>query len=201
MSSFISIIQKAGLFAILLPLAACQTAMPISQVKTAVPTNPNVVNGDMLQAQREAGADIPELRGTKILTVRTFHYINSEKTQNKKKVEFAGANCALESDGFTSTVTTPGQVRIPDYGYASRLVSMRCDADGYKTGFNNVAAYDATKSARTSSGAGGGLIGVVAMGLINVADNEKNNKFEYPVASVLMNRTGCETTKFGCKSR
>lgn len=201
MSSLISVAKKASLFAILLPLAACQTAMPISQVKTAVPTNANVVNGDVLQAQRLAGADIPALRGTKLLTVRTHHYIDSEKTKNKKKVEFAGANCSLQSDGFTATVTSPGQVRIPDYGYASRLVSVKCDAKGHKTGFMSVAAYDATKSARSSAGAGNGLIGLVAMELINAADSEKNNKFEYRVANVLMNQIGCETTKSGCKSR
>lgn len=201
MSSLISIAKKVSSLAVLLPLAACQTTMPISQVKTAVPTNPNVVNGDVLQAQREAGADIPELRGTKLLTVRTYHYMDAEKTKNKKRVEFAGASCLLESDGFTATVTTPGQVRIPDYGYASRLITVKCNAEGYKTDFTNVAAYDATKSARTSSGANSGLIGVVAMGLINAADNEKNNKFEYRAANVLMNKIGCETTRTGCKSR
>lgn len=181
-------------------LVACQTAQPIRQVTTAVPTDPNVVGGDVLAARRAAGEDVPALRGSNLLTIRTFHHA-IQKGGKYKKGELVGATCAIESDGFKGQVQTPGQIRVPDYGYASRLVTIRCEMEGYKQGFTSVQAIDVDKAARLNSGAGGGLIGVVAMGVINAVDDEKNNKFEYPQASVYMNRIGCETAQGGCRSR
>lgn len=181
-------------------LTACQTTAPIQQVTTAVPTDPNVVGNDVLAARRVAGEDVPTLRGTNLLTIRTYHH-TLQKGGKLKKEELIGASCRIKSDGFTGQVKTPGQIRVPDYGYASRLVTVQCDKEGYKTGFTNARAIDVDKTARMNSAAGGGVIGIVAMGVINAVDDKKNNKFEYRPASVYMNRIGCETMKGGCRSR
>ena len=181
-------------------LSACQTTAPIQQVTTVVPTDPTIVGNDVLAAQRAAGEDVPILRGTNLLTIRTYHHA-IQKGGKLKKSELIGASCNIESDGFTGEVKTPGQIRVPDYGYASRLVIVRCNQEGYKEGFTNVRAIDVDKTGRMNAAAGGGVIGIVAMGVINAVDDKKNNKFEYHNASVYMNRIGCETAKGGCRSR
>lgn len=181
-------------------LTACQTTAPIRQVTTAVPTDPNVVGNDVLAARRAAGEDVPTLRGTNLLTIRTYHHV-LQKGGRLKKEELIAATCNIQSDGFTGEVQTPGQIRVPDYGYASRIVTVRCNKEGYKEGFASVRAIDVDKTGRMNAAAGGGVIGIVAMGVINAVDDNKNNKFEYAPASVYMNRIGCETAKGGCRSR
>ena len=193
--------MRTLVLSLLLPLAVvgCQKALPIAQVTSALATDPSITNGDVLAKRRAAGEDIPQLRGTALVTVRAYHH-EIVKSGTPKKKEIAGARCNLQSDGYTAQVQTPGQVRVPNYGYASRLISVNCNAENHKTGYASVKAYDATKSSRLGAGASGGLIGVVAVEIINAADDVKNNEFEYSPAQVYMNRLGCENTKRGCRS-
>ncbi|MEM1378859.1 MAG: hypothetical protein AAGG69_15870 [Pseudomonadota bacterium] len=165
----------------------------------AVPTDPNTVGGDVLALRRAAGADIPQLRGSEFVTVRTFHYLPDGN--RFKRTELTGVSCVLEGEGYTANVVTPAQAQVPDYGFASPAIRVQCNKDGYKPSFKNITAFDATKAARMNASGQGGLIGVLGMGIINAADKGRRNDFKYPLAMMIMNLENCEQLKVGCRSR
>ncbi len=82
--------------------------------------------GDVLAAQRRAGQDIPPLKGQQALTIRTYEYAQKDSEQFATRTEIEGIACGLESEGYRASVKTPAEVKVPYYGYASRLVSVRC---------------------------------------------------------------------------
>lgn len=184
----------------LLALAGCNTTQPIAMSVSAVPTDPSVTNGDVLAQRRAAGEDIPSLRGTEVVTIRTFRYVKGDNGGPKRE-ELTGVSCALTGEGYAAQVTTPGQVRVPDYGYATRPVEVQCNAEGYKPGIGNIKPFDGTKAARVNAGSGAGLVGVIGMGIINAADSDKDNDFVYPPVNIIINTLDCDTSQFGCRSR
>lgn len=184
---------------VLLSIAGCRTGKPISMTVTARPTASNIQNGDVLAPQRRAGLDIPALHGTEIVTVRTYEHTKKKDGGFTTSVELENIDCALESDGFTASVKTPAEVRVPDYGYASRPISVRCNAPGYKTSYKNESAFNRTMEQRMSNAGSGGFAGVVVVALINAASDIKKHDFGYQPIGVTMNRIGCETAKVKCR--
>lgn len=170
----------------LLLLAGCQTAKPITSVVDATPTVPAVSNGDVLAAQRQAGQDIPEVRGFDYVTVRAIGVTTDKKSGNSKREEIEGVPCTVTSEGYTATVKTAAQVKVPNYGYASRPIKVECKAPGYKNGLLTVAPIDLTSQNRLNSAGSAGLLGVLVVGLIDAADSNRNHQFGYPEIRVVM---------------
>lgn len=184
---------------LMLGLAGCQTAKPIGMSASATPTGSGIQNGDVLAPQRAAGQDIPPLRGQEIVTVRTYENIKKPDAQFASLTEIEGITCEIESEGYRAMVKTPAEVRVPDYGYASRPISARCHAPGYKTAFQSIKAYNATGQQRMSSAGGSGIAGVVLVAMIHAATDEKKHDFAYPALKITMNRVGCEKASAGCQ--
>ena len=182
-----------------LGLAGCQTTKPIAMSVTATPTVSGIKNGDVLAPQRASGQDIPALRGQEMVTIRTYERLKKPDAQFSSLTEIEGITCEIESEGYKATVKTPAEIRVPNYGYASRLISSRCHAPGYKSGFESVKAYNKTGEQRMSSAGSGGVVGVVLVALIHAATDEKKHEFAYPPLKVTMNKLGCEKTKTGCQ--
>lgn len=180
-------------------LAGCQTGKPIAMSVTATPTVSGIQGSDVLAPQRAAGQDVPPLRGQEIVTVRTFEHVRKKDAQSSTYTEIEDVACTLESEGYRAAIKTPAEVRVPDYGYASRPVSVSCSAPGYKTALASATAYNKTAEARMSSAGSGGLAGVVVVALINAASDEKKHDFAYRPIRVTMNRIGCEKSKGGCR--
>lgn len=186
---------------VLLLLTGCVKHQPIAELATIKPTEPGARGFDVFAARRDAGEKIPMLKGIDVLTIRTYHHVPPKRRKGRfERKEMVGAQCAIISEGFHATVKTPGQVRVPDYGKASRKATVECKKDGYRSGIKAVAVYDVDKAGRRAAGANNGLLGLVVVEVINAADNDDDNEFDYQVAEVYMNRIGCETTKQGCRS-
>ncbi|WP_156462644.1 hypothetical protein [Rhizobium sp. Leaf262] len=180
-------------------LSGCQTHKPIAMSVAATPTSPNIQHGDVLAPQRTAGQDIPALRGNEIATIRTYEYTKKNDSDFSTRSEIEAVDCVLESDGYKASIKTPAQVRVPDYGYASRPISVRCTATGYRPGVANVVAVNKSADQRMSSGSNAGLAGIVVMAVVNAASDQKKDDFVYPPINVTMNRIGCETSKVTCR--
>lgn len=176
-------------------LVGCQSTKPIAMSVNATPTASGIKNGDMLAPQRTSGQDIPQLRGQEMVTIRTYENIKKPDVQFATLTEIEGVTCEIESDGYKATVKTPAEVRVPNYGYASRLISARCNAPGYKPGFESVKAYNKTGEQRMNSASGGGLAGVVLVAMIHAATDEKKHEFAYPPLKVTMTKPAVASAK------
>jgi hypothetical protein len=119
--------------------------------------------------------------------------------QFTSQTELEGIDCALESEGYRASIKTPAEIKVPDYGYASRPVSVHCQAPGYKTGFASVQPYDKTSAERLDAASNNGLVSIVAVALIDAATDKKKHDYSYRPVSVTMNRIGCEKEKSGCR--
>jgi hypothetical protein len=157
--------------------AGCQTAKPIAMSVAVTPTATNIQNGDVLAPQRRAGLEIPPLHGTEIVTIRTYETVMEKTNGRSSTIELENIGCQVQSDGYTASIKTPAEVRVPDYGYASRPISVQCNAAGYKPAFKSRMAYNKTTKRRMSGAHNGGLIGVVAVAVINAASDEKKHDF------------------------
>ncbi len=183
----------------LLSLTACVKHQPIAEVTSIKSTEPGARGYDIFAARRASGEKIPMLKGIDVLTVRTYHHVPSSRRKGRfKREELTGARCFVISEGFRATVKTPGQLRVPDYGKASRKATVECEKEGYRNGIKSVDTFDVEKAKRRAYGANNGLLGMVVVEVINAADNDENNEFDYRVAEVYMNRIGCDKTKRGC---
>lgn len=194
-----SLKTRGALFFVALGIAGCQTAKPIAMTVSVTPTAAGTTGGDVLAPQRAAGRKIPELRGERLVTVRTYESIKKPDAQFATTVELEGISCKLESEGYKASFLTPAQVRVPYYGYASGLISTRCDAPGYRPGFKNVTAFNQTERARLDSASSSGLLAVAVVAVVNAASDPENHEFAYPKIDVTMNRIGCETSPAGCR--
>lgn len=188
----------ALLFTATLGLAGCQTGKPIAMSVGVTPTNDSQ-NGDVLASYRSAGQDIPALKGTEVVTVRTYSYVRKPDSDVNSRIEVEDVACKLESDGYTASIRTPAEVRVPDYGYASRPITVQCNAPGYKPGIKTAAAFNRTMEQRMSNAGQGGLAGVVLVAMINAASDEKKHDFGYRPVDVTMNSVNCAESKQGCR--
>ncbi len=192
--------KAASAAIVIITATGCQTAKPIAMSVGVTPTSPNIQNGDVLAPQRNSGLDIPLLHGTEIVTIRTYETVLDKEQGRSRTVEIENIGCSVESDGYKASIKTPAEVRVPDYGYASRPISVQCNAPGYKPSFKNQTAYNKTFEQRMSGAHNGGLIGVVAVAVINAASDERKHDFGYRPIDVTMNRVGCESAKIGCRN-
>ena len=139
------------------------------------------------------------LKGIDVLTVRTYHHVPSSRRKGRfKREELTGARCFVISEGFRATVKNarPGPGARLWQGFAGkRLWNVR--RRGYRNGIKSVDTFDVEKAKRRAYGANNGLLGMVVVEVINAADNDENNEFDYRVAEVYMNRIGCDKTKRG----
>lgn len=135
---------------------------------------------DVYEPKRRADATVPEFAGDQLVEVRTY------QNSGQGEVEMAGAACSLAATGFSATMTSPAKVRVPLYRGQSSTLAVTCQKSGFQKGMVTVAPFDATRSSRLASGAGGGLLGaVIVAGIDAAADNSKND-WRYPVAKVVM---------------
>ncbi|MCB5205507.1 hypothetical protein LH464_23985 [Neorhizobium sp. T786] len=135
-----------------------------------------------------------------MITVRTYEHARKTGGGSSSKIEIEGIDCVLESEGYSAAVKTPAEVRVPDYGYASRPITARCTAPGYKSAVTSSSPFNKTAEQRLSSGGqSGGLAGVLVVALINAASDEKKHDFAYHPITVTMNRIGCEKQAGGCR--
>lgn len=155
--------------------------------------------GDVLAAQRRAGQDIPPLKGQQVLTVRTYEYVQKDDEQFATRTEIEGIDCGLESEGYRASVKTPAEVRVPYYGYASRLVAVRCQGSVYKSSLANIQPFDKTIADRERTAPALGIAGLLTVALIDATVDKKNRDYAYPPANLTMNRIGCENKKVGCR--
>ncbi|AOO81639.1 hypothetical protein [Bosea vaviloviae] len=181
-------------------LGGCQTAKPIAMSVSVTPTTKEgAAFGDVLAAQRKAGQDIPPLKGQQVLIVRSYEYVQKADEPFATSMEIEGIDCGVESEGYRASLKTPAEVRVPDYGYASRLISVRCHTARHKPSFVTVQPFDKTTSDRLRAGSNAGLAALVAVAIIDAATDKKTHEFSYPPAHVTMNGIGCETEKVGCR--
>jgi hypothetical protein len=160
-------------------LGGCATPLAVTNV-TDIRSSTGSRDIDVYEPKRRAGASVPEYAGDQLVEVRTYQ--NSDQGE----VEMAGATCSLAATGFSATMTSPAQVRVPLYRSQSSTLAVTCQKPGFQKRMVTVAPFDATRASRLNSGGGGGLLGVVAVAAIDsVADNSKND-WRYPVARVVM---------------
>jgi hypothetical protein len=189
---------KIGFALSLSILASCQTAKPIGMTVSVTPTASGITGGDVLSPQRNAGQDIPQLKGSSIVTVRSFEHTKKADDTFSSRKEIERVSCELKSDGYQASFLTPAQVNVPDYGYASRPIMVRCDHPGFKTGYKNVEAFDKTSAQMRDSGSKSGLLGFGLAVIVDAASDRKKHDFVYPPIEVDMNTLECEKSKTGC---
>lgn len=160
-------------------LGGCAAPLAVSSV-TDIRPNTGSRGIDVYEPKRRTGASVPDFAGDQLVEVRTYG------NAGQGEVEMTGAACSLEATGFTASMTSPAQVRVPLYRGQSSTLAVTCQKPGYQKRMITVAPFDATRRARLASGVNGGLIGaVIVAGIDAAADNSKND-WRYPVAKVVM---------------
>lgn len=153
----------------------------ITEIKPAEPA----AGLDVYAARRGRGEQVPEFAGDQVLEVRTY-----EEKSDQGRTELAGAQCTVKASNFSADTATPAKVRVPLYRGQSSTLSVSCHKPGYKSRMVEAAPFDATRNARYSSGASGGLIGVAVVAAFDaVSDNSKNDWRYAPVQIVLESET------------
>jgi hypothetical protein len=139
---------------------------------------------DVLEPKRAKGVPgLPEFSGDQLLEVRTY-----ARSDGGPDAEISGASCTLTAADYSATMETPAKVRVPLYRAESSTLSVACKMPGFKKRMITVEAFDETRRSRMSNGAGGGLIGLVAVSAIDAASDNTRNTWRYPVAKILLER-------------
>lgn len=164
-------------------LGGCAKPMEVGSI-TSIKSATGSQSVDVLEPKRAKGQPgLPEFSGDQLLEVRT--YVRSDGGPD---AEVAGAQCALTAADYSATMTTPAKVRVPLYRGESSTLSVACELPGYKKRMVTVEAFDETRRTRLSNGAGGGLIGLVAVSAIDAASDNTKNTWRYPVAKILLEK-------------
>lgn len=171
------------LFFALVLLGGCATPLEVANVTDIRPTNGS--RGiDVHEPRRAAGqSGVPEFAGDQLVEVRSFVH-----PENGGQVEVAGASCTLSAAEFSATMPTPAKVRVPLYRGQSSSLAVACEMPGYRRKMVTIDALDVTRQQRLSTGASGGVIGVVAaMAVDGMSDNTKN-VWQYPLVRVVLEK-------------
>ena len=165
----------------LLSLSGCATPLEVASI-TEIKPHTGSKSIDVYEPKRLTGeTSVPEFAGDQLVEVRT--YVHQE---DKGEVEISGAACSLTASDFSASAQSPAKIRVPLYRGQSSALAVACEKPGYKRRLVTVEAIDTTRQGRLASGAGGGLIGVVAVAAIDaMADNSKND-WRYPVARIVL---------------
>lgn len=109
--------------------------------------------------------------------------VRSYVKSDGKSVETSGVECSVKGSGFSTKVTTPGLVNLPDYGQKSRPVMFTCSyADSIKT--VQSVPFNATSNANVQAGANGGILGALIMAGVNTARDKSDDDWAYPQVRV-----------------
>ncbi len=107
-----------------------------------------------------AGFASDDLRGFDAVEIRSFLQDDPEKSA----AEVSGAQCTLQGSGFNAQFVTPSIVSVPNFGKASRNVSVNCTLNDKSVNqiveINNLSAAKRVQ-ATSSAGAGFGIVGVI----------------------------------------
>jgi hypothetical protein len=135
---------------------------------------------DVYETKRRGGGSVPDFAGEQLVEVRTY------KNTDGGEVELSGATCSLSATGFSATMRSPAKVRVPLYREQSSTLAVTCEMPGYQKRMVTLAPYDATRASRLASSGSGGLIGVLAVAVIDAAADNSKNDWRYPGARVLL---------------
>ena len=162
-------------------LGGCAKPLEVGSI-TEIEPRTGARGVDVHEPRRVAGSQgVPEFAGDQLLEVRTYVDKDGEGRQ-----EVAGADCTLSAADFNATMKSPAKVRVPLYRGQSSQLAVSCEMPGYQRKMVTVAAIDVTRSQRMASGAGGGLIGVVAVSAIDALSDNTRNEWRYPLAVVVL---------------
>jgi hypothetical protein len=160
-------------------LAGCAAPLAVNNV-TDIRSSTGSRGVDVYETKRRTDASAPEFAGDQLVEVRTF------QNAGQGEVEMAGATCTLAATGFSATMKSPAKVRVPLYRGQSSTLAVTCQMPGFQKRMITVAPFDATRSSRLASGAGGGLVGAVIVAAVDAAADNSKNDWRYPVARVVM---------------
>jgi hypothetical protein len=177
-------IPRIGVYVLgLALLTGCAKPLEVGSI-TTIRSATGSQSIDVLEPKRAKGQPgLPEFSGDQLLEVRTY-----ARSDGGPDIEIAGATCTLTAADYSATMETPAKVRVPLYRAESSALSVACEMPGFKKRMITVEAFDETRRSRMSNGAGGGLIGLVAVSAIDAASDNTKNTWRYPVAKVLLER-------------
>lgn len=165
-------------------LAGC-AAKPLEVGSISRITPENGAQGtDVYAEKRTKGEKVPEFAGDQIVEVRSYEALESGLAGD----EFAGAQCNVDARDFSAQVTTPAKVRVPIYRRQSSELSVSCQHPDFKPKSSVVGVYNKTKSDRMAYSGGGGLLGVVAVAVVNEMSDETAHEFQYAPAKLVMEK-------------
>ena len=171
----------AGTLVVLVLLGGCAKPLEVGSITEIEPRN-GAKSVDVHEPKRASGAQgVPEFAGDQLLEVRTYAYKEGTGEQ-----ELAGADCTLSAADFNARMQTPAKVRVPLYRGQSSQLAVSCEMPGYQKRMVTVAAVNVTRDQRLSNGAGGGLIGLVAVSAIDAFSDNSKNEWRYPLARVVL---------------
>ena len=182
-------IERGLCIVALLLLAGCAKPLEVANI-TEISSKTGSTSIDVHEPKRRAGqAGLPEFAGDQLVEVRAFTY-----QDGNGEVEMPGATCTVSAADFSATTQTPAKVRVPLYRGQSSTLAVACEKAGYAKKMITLAPIDVTRTNRMSSGAGGGLIGVVAVAAIDSMSDNTKNEWRYPLARVVMERAPVVTS-------
>jgi hypothetical protein len=162
-------------------LGGCAKPLEVSSI-TEIKSRTSSKGIDVYESKRNAGPSaVPEFAGDQLVEVRTYTYVD-----NSGEVEIAGAACSLSAADFSAAMETPAKVRVPLYRAQSSALAVTCEKPGFKKKLISISAIDMTRQDRLAAGAGGGVIGVVAVAAIDGFSDNTKNDWRYPVARVVL---------------
>jgi hypothetical protein len=174
-------IKRGIVMATLLILAGCAKPLEVASI-TEISPKTGSTGIDVHEPKRRTGqAGLPEFAGDQLVEVRAYSY-----QDGSGEVEIPGATCTVSAADFAATMQTPAKVRVPLYRGQSSTLAVACEKPGYAKKMITLAPIDVTRTNRMSSGAGGGLIGVVAVAAIDSMSDNTKNEWRYPLARVVM---------------
>jgi hypothetical protein len=164
----------------ILVVGGCAKPLEVGSITEIRPSN-GARGTDLYADQRAKGQQVPEFSGDQLFEVRTF-----APKEGSGSVEFAGAACSVTGRDFAATATSPARIRVPLYRTQSSALSVTCTHPGLQQRMVVVEAVDVTRQQRYSTGAGAGVIGLVASVAVDgMSDNTKND-WKYPLAKLEM---------------
>ncbi len=179
----------AAMMFALVACAGCAKPMEVANITEIRPSNSST-GIDVHEPKRRTGQPgLPEFAGDQLVEVRAYTF-----QDGSGEVEVSGATCTLSAAEFSATMQTPAKVRVPLYRGQSSTLAVACEKPGFAKKLITVAPIDVTRSNRMSSGAGGGLLGVVAVAAIDSMSDNTKNEWRYPLARVVMERGAVVTS-------
>ena len=176
-------LRHIPLFIAFAVLGGCAKPLEVASI-TEIRSSTGSKGIDVHEAKRQAGqSGVPEFAGDQLLEVRT--YIQED---GNGEVEIAGASCQLSAADFAATMQSPAKIRVPLYRGQSSTLAVSCELPGHKKKMTTVSPVDVTRQARYSTGAGSGLLGLVAITAVDALSDNTKNEWRYQQVRVVLER-------------